>query len=393
MSEHFPRLGNGRVIQVPTQEIVGLAPEGVESQRSTDPKQRLTEKHERFLKRGEENTGPTRNDSYRRYRLREAERRSQIERDARQHQQVRELNERAPQLLKEFLERLDRESDEIDHQEFVNRSGGIRPYVPSPSELQAEARERVTNTLRLLRTSLIASITYSASVFAGESQDSAVSNASTAAAISGLMSAVLGLRRTLARRDRRRANIQEWLGNLRIRTFNRRIFILEDQFNDRLTKDNRGRITSFTMRLKHNHSNGRDPTSTAQTIQSIYSGLLGRRFHSAHLRANADGGLADAFRTYPQLGTLNSGQYNRFEAKVRRLVRSSSNDDRIYSNIQLIYDNPGGLIPSHIYYRLRINGRTVVRALFDNSDNLPPVYLNAAGNIYHAFPFLDAGTE
>ena len=262
----------------------------------------------------------------------------------------------------------------------------------------ATAQRNVLAELNLPTGSPLASAAYTAAIAGGYDSEHAIMAAEAADQIATLVTGTIsmgvrGIRRLRAigrsrQQSIRRAFTSPASGPAEPQG-NRIAMNLIDQYGDRLTVDTSGKVRMITMRLDSGQSNGSRTTEEARAYAREEGTVpLGRPHAAGHGRDNASGGRGDVLgssnvptvtgrpnRTIPQLSSLNSGQYREFERKVRRLRTSMSPDDTMEANIYYHYGNPGSNAPTHIYYRLRVNGQTVVRALFDNAANAPPQLL------------------
>ena len=89
-------------------------------------------------------------------------------------------------------------------------------------------------------------------------------------------------------------------------------------------------------------------------------------FDAGHLRSRLLGGKGGLANTFPQWSSMNRGLFRDFEGRLARLVRSSSVNDQILFSVQPQYKSPTASVPDQVSYQVRINGTTVVRALFSN---------------------------
>ena len=145
----------------------------------------------------------------------------------------------------------------------------------------------------------------------------------------------------------------------------------------------------LTGRLTATQQYGTGTTTEARRIAREASQRSGTRLQAGHVRAALLGGSGEADRTFPHYGSLNGGQFRVFEGRINRIRESLPPGESVDMNVLLIYRGPDPRIPSNIFVRLRGGGGTLVRAMFDNTTNRPPVFFGA-GDVVRHFPGLNA---
>lgn len=145
-----------------------------------------------------------------------------------------------------------------------------------------------------------------------------------------------------------------------------------DQHMDRVTRDHSGRTLRVTSRLRaENLGTGSSTTSASRAAARAAAELTGVRHDAGHFLAAASGGSGRI--TFPQFMSVNRGQFRVFEARVRKMVASSTAADRIFQSVSALY-RPGAAVPYAAFVQVRINGRTVARALVSNTQNVIHLY-------------------
>jgi hypothetical protein len=128
------------------------------------------------------------------------------------------------------------------------------------------------------------------------------------------------------------------------------------------------RIDALTGRVVLEHvATGKKTTKAAREAAQQYN----VDFDAGHLRSNLLGGKGDLENTFPQWAHVNRGMFRIFEGRLADLVKTSAQTDRIYISVQPRYRSSTAEVPSEVYYQVRINGRTVERALFGNEPGNP----------------------
>ncbi|HYF29882.1 MAG TPA: SpvB/TcaC N-terminal domain-containing protein [Chitinophagaceae bacterium] len=144
-----------------------------------------------------------------------------------------------------------------------------------------------------------------------------------------------------------------------------------DRMTVRVAPDGTRMVDSRTGVLDPSHGRGTGTTGAAQReAQAQHTELLkarqGNVMQAGHTRPKRAGGGGGAGETFPQWGSMNGGQWRLFEDRVMQLVMSSGPNDRIIFSMQPRYPSATATMPTQVVYFLRINGRTVVRAIFSN---------------------------
>jgi hypothetical protein len=139
--------------------------------------------------------------------------------------------------------------------------------------------------------------------------------------------------------------------------------VLTTQFGDRLRVRPGGQVDSLTGRLRPQQL--RTGTGTTEASRAAAQAQH-EVFDAGHLRARLLGGRGGLEGTFPQWSHVNRGMFQQFEGRLAQLVRSASPSDRIFFSVQPRYASATAEVPSQVYYQVRINGETVVRALFSN---------------------------
>lgn len=150
---------------------------------------------------------------------------------------------------------------------------------------------------------------------------------------------------------------------------------LTNQYGDRLTARGSGsnrKIDALTGELKPEHIDTGTETSSAarKSAQASHNanlkGDMGNVFDAGHLRGRLLGGKGGLANTFPQWFSINRGLFQLFEGKLADLVRTASKNDKVFFSVQPRYRYASDTAPSQVLYQVRINGQTVVRALFSN---------------------------
>jgi|GEM_PF-818048 len=147
-----------------------------------------------------------------------------------------------------------------------------------------------------------------------------------------------------------------------------------DRVTARTNAEGTRMLDAVTGELKKEHLSMKGSGTTeasrgaAQAEHSEYiNGRQGNVFQAGHARDNRFGGLGGLINTFPQWAHMNTGQFNQFVGRVALLVESSSSTDRIFFSVQPRYASATATAPSQVTYFLRVNGRTVIRAIFSNT--------------------------
>jgi hypothetical protein len=137
---------------------------------------------------------------------------------------------------------------------------------------------------------------------------------------------------------------------------------LTNQYGDRLTIRD-GRVDALTGELRLAHiDTGTGTTQASRTAAQAHGAV----FDAGHLRGRLLGGRGGLQGTFPQWSHVNRGAFMQFEQRLASLVRNMGPNDQIQFSVQPRYASAEASTPSQVYYQVRINGRTVVRALFSN---------------------------
>jgi hypothetical protein len=127
----------------------------------------------------------------------------------------------------------------------------------------------------------------------------------------------------------------------------------------KVTRDKSGRITSSTATITNANLNGGTGT-TAASRRGLPSG-----YDAGHIIGRQLGGQggATANNIFPQLSSINRGQYRLHETWVAGQVRAGNN---VQVRIELIYPNSTTTRPSQIIYHTTINGTPTTPVTFTN---------------------------
>ncbi|WP_127131207.1 SpvB/TcaC N-terminal domain-containing protein [Pseudoflavitalea rhizosphaerae] len=148
---------------------------------------------------------------------------------------------------------------------------------------------------------------------------------------------------------------------------------VSDRMTSRTDASGVRRLDAMTGRLEEPHTrlSGTATSRSARRVaqaehSSLINGRDGNVFQAGHARDNRFGGIGGLDNTFPQWGFMNMGQFNQFVGRVAGIVESSTPADRIFFSVQPRYASSSATVPSQVVYFLRVNGRTVVRAIFSN---------------------------